>query len=67
LELFTVVTDAAFDLVLFKVFRAKFKSDWSSSYFPIVEFKAWVVVVTVINNTSDSSIFQFLKQFFRFR
>jgi len=56
------VADAAFDLILFEVFRAEFKSDWSSSYLPVVEFKAWVVVVAVVDNTSDSSSFQLLEQ-----
>jgi len=57
LELVAIVADAALDLILFEVFGAEFQSDWSSSYLPVVEFKAWVVVVTVVDYTSDSNSF----------
>jgi len=56
------VADAALDLILFEVFGAEFQSDWSSSYLPVVEFKAWVVVVTVVDYTSDSNSFELLEQ-----
>jgi hypothetical protein len=60
LQLFPVISNNHFYFFVFHIFWAKFNSYWHALQLPIVEFPAWIVVISQIDLNSNVSLLQLL-------